>query len=347
VIRRAPVRSELLNMVAAAIIALLVWAYANDRTRESGSVSGTVRLAPSDPRERFVDPAGAVPVTVELRGSRRSIEAVENILRGGLTLAVGGPGLPNEDGANAAALRDVLGADPAIAASGAEVVRVRPESVRYETGGLVTEQVPVASSLPNAAVRGAITVEPSVVAITLPAAARQAAGSLQVEATADVRNLKPGVPQKVDVDLRVPESLSRWREQCRIVPPRASLSFELVASTADLRLARVPVRVALSPAAGDRWEVRTEDGADAIRDVVLSGPGAAIDAIASGRFEPTAVVDLGAAPERVGEAEYPVTFWRLPDGVSVVRAAGGDPGTMPTVRLRVLPRPGPSSAPIP
>ncbi len=344
---RAPVRSELLNMVAAAIIALLVWAYANDRTRESGSVSGTVRLSPSDPRERFVDPASAVPVTVELRGSRRSIEAVEDMLRGGLSLAVGAPGLPNEDGTNAASLRDALAADPAVAASGAEIVRVRPESVRYETGKLVTEQVPVASSLPNAAVRGAITVEPSVVAVTLPAAARAATGTLQVEATADVRNLKPGMPQKVDVDLRLPEPLARWREQCRIVPPRATLAFELVASTADLRLARVPVRVALSPAAADRWEVRTEDGADAVKDVVLSGPGAAIDAIASGRFEPTAVVDLGSAPERVGSAEYAVTFWRLPDGVSVVRAAGNEPGTMPSVRLRVLPRPAPATEPAP
>jgi hypothetical protein len=344
---RAPVRSEVLNMVAAAIIALLVWAYANDRTRESGSVSGTLRLAPADPRERYVDPAGAVTVTVELRGSRRSIEAVEDVLRNGLSVAVGGPGLPNQDGANQATLRDVLAADPAIAASGAEVVRVRPESVRYETGSLVTEQVPVFSSLPNAAVRGAITVEPAVVAVTLPAAARQAAGSLQVEASADVRNLKPGAPQRVDVDLRLPESLARWREQCRIVPPRASLSFELVASTADLRLARVPVRVALSPAAADRWEVRTADGSEAIRDVVVSGPGAAIESIATGRFEPTAVVDLGSAPERVGEADYPVTFWRLPDGVSVVRAAGEEPGKAPSVRLRVLPRPMPSTEPAP
>jgi hypothetical protein len=79
----------------------------------------------------------------------------------------------------------------------------------------------------------------------------------------------------------------------------------------------------------------------------VSGPGAAIESIATGRFEPTAVVDLGSAPERVGEADYPVTFWRLPDGVSVVRAAGEEPGKAPSVRLRVLPRPMPSTEPAP
>jgi hypothetical protein len=42
-----------------------------------------------------------------------------------------------------------------------------------------------------------------------------------------------------------------------------------------------------------------------------------------------------------------VTFWRLPDGVSVVRAAGEEPGKAPSVRLRVLPRPMPSTEPAP
>lgn len=336
-------RSDLLNAIAAAIIALLVWAYANDRTRESASISGTVRLTPSDPRERWVEPASAVQVAVELRGSRRSIEAAEDALRTGLPLAIGGAGLPSPDGQVVASLREVLSANPTIAATGAEVVRVRPESLRYETGALVTEQVPVVTSLPNAAVSGGIVAEPSVVAMTLPASARQAINSLQADAVVDTRNLVPGKPQRIDVELRLPESLARWREQCRIVPPRAVVEFELVATTAELRVARVPVRIAIDPAAADRWEVTPEPGGDSLEDVVLTGPRAAIESIAGGKFEPSAVIDLGTGPSRIGSADYQVTFWRLPDGVSVLRAAGADVGTPATVRLRVLPRNAPAA----
>ncbi len=336
-------RSDLLNAIAAAIIALLIWAYANDRTRESASVAGTVRLTPTDPREQWVDPSSAVQVAVELRGSRRSIEAAEDALRTGLPLAIGGAGLPSADGQVVASLREVLSANPTIAATGAEVVRVRPESLRYETGTLVTEQVPVITSLPNASVSGAVVAEPSVVAVTLPAAARLSVASLHADAAVDTRNLVPGKPQRIDVELRLPESLARWKEQCRIMPPRAVVEFELVASTAELRVARVPVRIAIAPAAADRWEVTPEAGNDTVDDVLLTGPRTAIEAIAGGRFEPSAVIDLGAGPERVGAAEYPVTFWRLPDGVSVLRAAGGDAGATPTVRLRVLPRNAPAS----
>jgi hypothetical protein len=122
------------------------------------------------------------------------------------------------------------------------------------------------------------------------------------------------------------------------VPPRAVVEFELVATTAELRVARVPVRIAIDPAAADRWEVTPEAGSDAIRDVMLTGPRAAIESIAGGKFSPSAVIDLGAGPVRVGTAEYPVTFWRLPDGVSVLPAEGADAGAPPSVRLRVLPR---------
>jgi len=341
---RRTLRSDLLNAVAAAIIALLIWAYANDRTRESATVAGTVRLTPSDPREQWVDPSSAVQVSVELRGSRRSIEAAEDAFRTGLQLAIGGSGLPSGDGQVVASLRDVLSSNSTIAATGAEVLRVRPESLRYEAGALVTEQVPVVTSLPNAAVSGGIVAEPAVVALTLPAAARQTTGALHVDAAVDTRNLVPGKPQRIDVELRLPEALARWREQCRVVPPRAVVAFELVATTAELRVARVPVRIAIDPVAADRWEVTPEAGSDAVTDVTLTGPRTAIESIAAGRFEPSAVIDLGTGPARVGTADYPVTFWRLPEGVSVLPADRAEAGSMPTVRLRVLPR-NPTSAP--
>ena len=335
-------RSEALNMIAAAVIALLVWAYANDRTRESASVAGTVRISPADPRTQFVDPSAGVSVVVEVRGSRRAIEAAEDALRSGISLAAGAAGVPSAPGEHVASLREVLGANPQMAATGAEVVRVRPETLRYAAGRLVTEQVPVQVALPNASVRGEIVADPPVVSFTLPEEAARSGGALTVDAAIDTKNLEPGKPQQVDVELRIPDRMSRWRELCRVVPPRAKVSFELLATSGECTAPPVPVRVALAPAAAGLWEVTPERGSEALKGVRLAGPRAALDAVMNGSFATAAVVDLGDAPTRIGTAEYPVSHWQLPEGVTVVRDPK-DPA--PTVRMRVLPRgPAPGAA---
>jgi hypothetical protein len=329
-------RSEALNMVAAAIIALLVWAYANDRTREAASVSGTLRLSPSDPRVQFVEPATAVTLAVEVRGSRRAIETFEDAVRTGLSLSIGTDGLSADNGSHVVSLKDVLASNPTVAASGAEVVRVRPETLRYEAGALVTEQVPVAAVLPNTAVRGQISIDPPVVSVTLPEAARKAIGALTVDAAVETRNLEPGKPQQVDVELRLPETLSRWKELCRVVPPRARVSFELLSASSDYTAARVGVRIAMTPDEANRWEVTPEPGSEAIFDVSFSGPRAAIDSLTSGAFTPAAVIDLGGTAPRIGTGSYAVTFWHLPEGVTITKAGTG--GTSPVLNLRVMPR---------
>ena len=337
-------RSEALNMAAAAMLALLIWAYANDRTRETASVAGTVRISPADPRAQFVDPSAGIPVAVEVRGSRRAIEAVEDALRSGLSLPAGATGVPATPGPHEAPLREVLSAHPTVAATGVEVVRVRPESLRYEAGVLVTEQVPVTVALPNASVRGAIVPDPPVVAVTMPEAAAKSLGSLAVDAAVDTKNLEPGKPQQVDVELRIPESLARWKELVRVVPPRAKVSFELLATGGECSAPPIPVRVALPPESASRWDVMPERGSESVSGITLSGPRAGLDAVLAGSFMPAAVVDLGDSPVRIGTYEYPVSYWRLPEGVTVVRPAGNAPP--PSVRLRIMPRvPAPADPP--
>jgi hypothetical protein len=329
-------RSDLVNVVAAAVVALLVWAYANDRTRESATLAGTVRLAVADPRAQYVDPSAAITVSVELRGSRRSIERAERALRAGITLAPGTDGLPGEPGTHSARLQPGLQVNAAIAETGAEVVRVRPETTSYTVGQLVTEQVPVSPLLPSAAVQGEISMDPAVVSVTLPSEARAAIGRLAVDAIVETKNLEPGKPQQVDVDLRLPDALARWNELCRVVPPRAKVSFTLLSNNAQFTIPSVPVRISMSPSASAAWVVAPVRAA--VSGVVVTGPRAAIDALKAGTFVPAAVVDLGDGVPATGRGALQVTFWRLPDGVSVVEAAGTPRGQVPTVEFEASPR---------
>jgi hypothetical protein len=335
-------RSDLLNLVAAAIIALLIWAYANDRTRESLTTAGTVRFTVGDPRTQYVDPATSVPVTVEVRGGRRALEHIEEELRSGITLTTGTGGIPGRPGAHTIDLGRALEQLPAFAGVGVEIVRVRPESARIALGDLATEQVPVTAILPSTSVQGDIVLDPPVVSVTLPAEARAAVGALSIDAVVDTKNLEPGKLQQVDVDLRLPEALARWKELCRVVPPRAKVSFTLVAASAETRLANVPVRLAARAGSLDAWALSFAAGAaDSIPDVIVTGPRAAVEALRKGEFEPAAFVNV---PDRALQAtervDLPVSFWLLPDGVSVLEVAGTPRGAMPKVGVRIQRRPG-------
>ena len=51
------------------------------------------------------------------------------------------------------------------------------------------------------------------------------------------------------------------------------------------------------------------------------------------------IVDVRADQLVAGTATVPVSFWRLPEGVKVLKAGRAAAGEMPTVQLRMLPRP--------
>lgn len=331
-------RSEVLNMIAAAIIALLVWAYANDRTREAATVSGSIRLGVSDPRAQYLEPVTPVPVSLEVRGSRRAIEQLEDALRGGMSLVAGARDVAGDPGAHIIDLAETIAGQPTVASLGVEIVRARPESVRYEVGTLVTEQVPITPVMPRTSVQGEIVVDPPVATVTLPETARRAIGALTLDAVVDTKNLEPGTPQQIDVDLRAPEALARWRDLYRVVPPRAKVSFTLLATTADLKLTAVPVRLALPPEAAT-WEISPALGDESVAEVLVTGPRSAIETLSSSAFQPAAIVDVRADQLVAGTATVPISFWRLPEGVKVLKAGRAAAGAMPTVQLRMLPKP--------
>ncbi|MFM1936691.1 MAG: hypothetical protein RI990_1650 [Planctomycetota bacterium] len=311
-------RSEALNMAAAAVIALLVWMFANDRTRESEVLASTIRLAPPDPKAGFVEPSAALPVTVTVKGSRRAIDRAADALRAGITLVPGVGTIPAGAGTHSLDLADALGDASTLRDLGVLVETVRPASMQFTFGDLATVQVPVEPVLAGSVLDGSVAIDPEVVNITLPALARPADGALGVTANVDTANLEPGKAHQVDVELRLPESLAKWKELCRVVPPRAKVSFTLLANTSELTLDGIEVRVSLPAASSLRYEVKPAPESAVLSGIVVTGPRASIEALQSGTFVPAAVVDLADADVRPGRFEAAVTFWRLPEGVTVV-----------------------------
>jgi hypothetical protein len=48
------------------------------------------------------------------------------------------------------------------------------------------------------------------------------------------------------------------------------------------------------------------------------------------------VIDLDETPVKIGSADYPITFWRLPEGVTIVKNSGN--ATPAVATLQVMPR---------
>lgn len=328
-------RSEIFNAIAAGVVALLIWVYANERTRETDTVTGTVRFAPSDPRELYTEPTSTITVSLEVRGSRTSIERVGDALKNGVSLTTGSAGIPAEPGTHNVQLVNALALDAAIASTGAEITSATPETVRIEVGKLVTDQVPVTPVLPRASIQGDFIIDPPVVAVTMPATARNSVAALTLDAIVDTKNLEPGRSHSVDVDLKLPESLNRWKELSRIVPPRAKVTFTLLATTAEYSLSSVPVEVALPPSALDMYSVSMPAGASAVQNVIVTGPLASIDRLRSGEFLPAAVLSLSPRTLAPGVRKLPISFWRMPEGVTVVSAAGVKAGPRGEVALEL------------
>jgi hypothetical protein len=124
-----------------------------------------------------------------------------------------------------------------------------------------------------------------------------------------------------------------------VVPPRAKVSFALLKADSEFRIASVPVRVSVPADVAQSWTVAAAPGAESIEGVVVSGPRASIDALRSGAFAAAAIVDLASAPELPGRVRQAVSFWRLPEGVSVIEAGGLRSGEAVLVDLVASPRP--------
>ncbi|NBQ15086.1 MAG: HAD family hydrolase, partial [Proteobacteria bacterium] len=270
-------RSEALNMVAAAIIALLVWAYANDRTREAASVSGTLRLSPSDPRVQFVEPATAVTLAVEVRGSRRAIETFEDAVRTGLSLSIGTDGLSADNGSHVVSLKDVLASNPTVAASGAEVVRVRPGENLPADGRVLRGQ----TSINQASLTGEAVPVEAAAGTMVYAGTSNLTGQIDVEVNAIASESTIG---KVEKLIREAESARTQRQE--LIERLAGAYVPVVLMVAAL--------VWFFTSKSDVAAIRDQAAERAITVLVVTCPGALLIAY------PTAMVAAFAAAARLG-----------------------------------------------
>jgi len=345
---------EWTNRISTALIAtvvtLLIWTWAAEKTRETQTVSGAVRFVPGEGQSLSVDPSQSIPITLQLKGSRRSIQRVEAMLERGADLKLGLGGVPARPGTFSVDMVRVLSEIPDIARSDLSVIEARPDTLTVTIGRVVTRPVKIVAEIPLALIAGAVIIEPPEAEVTLPESIADNAGLAKLEAFVDVRNLEPGRRYSIEAPLRLPEGVLASRSEIRVTPERAKVTFTLVSRDRTAVIPTVPVQVAGPPGDLRNFDVQVEPGHEFLRNVTVSGPGDAISQIEAGRARIAAIVHLGADDLARRINARPVSMWLLPPGVTVTRI-GTATDTNPTIPLRITERPRtaapPAAEPVP
>ncbi|MBL9121586.1 MAG: hypothetical protein JNL80_16890 [Phycisphaerae bacterium] len=335
-------RPMLANGAVITVVSLLLWLWAAGQTRETSTVEALVRFLPADAERSIVTPADAIPVSVELQGSRHELERATDRLSGKtLALRTGRPEVPASAGVHTIDITAALNRSEEFNSVGVAAISSVPASMSIEIMETVTVDAKVVPMLPGAQLNGTPIVSPETVKVTLPKALLPGLGAdASIEAflpAAQTNTLETGRRHLIDVPLRVPEALAERSQLVRFASDRAKVIFTLQSRSSSTVLRLVPVQLAGPPLDLEGYRITLDPGSEFLRDVAVTGPAATILALEDGRLKALAFVHLTADDLARRTTRKRIEMWMLPPGVSVQRI--GDSGDLsPEVSLTVAER---------
>lgn len=336
-------RPMIANGAVITVVSLLLWLWAAGQTRETSSVEALLRFSPGDPERAIVTPSDAIPISIELQGSRHELErATERLSGKSLTLRTGRPEVPAAPGAHTIDLAAALNRSEEFSSIGVAAISVVPATTSMQVMETVTVDAKVLPVLPGAQLTGTPVISPETVKVTLPKALLPGLGAdASVEAflpALQTNALETGRRQVIEVPLRVPEALEEQSKLVRFAVDRAKVIFTLQSRQSSTVLRLVPVQIAGPPLDLEGYRVTLDPGSEFLRDVAVTGPAATIIALNTGEQKAIAFVHLSADDLARRTARKRIDLWMLPAGVTVQRI-GESTDLAPEVRVTVVERP--------
>ncbi len=315
--------SRLKSALLAAMIAVLVWVFAEGESISSRSVIATVNFASEPVGDLLIrpdDPAFHGTASVTLEGTTRTIDAAAMIVGNKFRLAPGVAGVPMTPGeARYVDLREALSSLPELRDIGSTVASVEPRRVNVHVIRLVSRELPVHVELGAAVVLDSEPVcMPATITIRVP---EGMAGRIPEGATisatiadADLHQLRADVPQSVSAIVRAPEGLAGV-ENVVFSAEQVSVTLRLKRTVDTIKVPTVPVWFSMPPNEDSgKWIVELQD--KFITDVTLSGPSDQLQRIRSGEWPVKAMIELSSDDLAKGIQSKLAVFPDLPPGVS-------------------------------
>lgn len=343
--RKTTLRSRLLRTALVIALSIAVWTFAEARSLTLATRTVTLVLtAPAGSTlTAWTEPemTRRVTVSLQLQGSRAALDRAEQRLSEPVELLIG-DGLPASVGREAVSLRDELRDHNVFDRLAVSLVDVTPQTIDVRIDEMIEKAVNVNIVASGADFDSPPIVEPATITVTGPASILNATTVDSLDATVSSSQrglLRDGSTTEVPgIPVTIPEA---WQsELVRVSPTSVKATIALRSTIESHEIPSVPVMVRLSPTQMQQWRVliAPEDGY--LRDVTVSGPAQAIEAIIAGRQRVVATLQLESVELTAGPAvfeavlsgqaqglDFQVSDKSVPVQVSVIEAeATADPG---------------------
>ncbi|MEX0655722.1 MAG: hypothetical protein WD534_08710 [Phycisphaeraceae bacterium] len=264
--------------VIVSVIAVLVWLYAEGEAVQERPKQIEIQFVAAGSGPVGIDPSRPFLIGVTFQASTGQMAQVEHLLSQG---PVQIPVAPREDADSpmqTVVLREALERSM-LGELGVNIRETSPATWQVAVEPLETVELDVTLEVAQPELVGPRPrIEPSRVAVTVPASQRARVAELQAVARLDdVGALEPDQQHTVDLRVSLSEAVNlRWM---RVQPETVEVTFTLREQTDTVTLTSVPIEVQVSPLLLRRYMIDVSDEHMVLRDVVLTGPADEIDRI--------------------------------------------------------------------
>lgn len=343
--RNATLRSRLLRIALVVALSIAVWTFAEARsltlaTRTVTLVltapAGSTLTAWSEP-----DTTRRVTVSLQLQGSRAALDRAEQRLSEPVELVIG-DGLPASVGRESVSLRDALRDHSAFDRLAVSLVDVTPQSIEVRIDEMVEKTVNVNVVASGADFDSPPIAEPAAITVTGPASILNATVVESLDATVSSSQralLRDGSTTEVpSIPVSIPDA---WQsELVRVSPTSVKATIALRSTIESHEVPSVPVMVRLSPTQMQQWRVRVAPEDGYLRDVIVSGPAQAIEAIIAGRQRVVATLQLESVELTAGPAVFEAVLSGQARGLDFVVADTSVPVEVTAIEPEAAADPG-------
>ncbi len=340
------IRSEVWTYFIVTAVAMFIWFWAAVETRENDNVSFHVYFAPSKPAEWVLRPrnlpeTGYLTVTVELEGSRFSLQRARELDRIRLIQDIE---LPSDSGSHQVNLVDALMKHELLLDTGVRVHSAKPKSIELTIDKLVTVTASIRPVLPQLETEGPIEVKPTEAEVTLPSRLRESLGNdLVVEARvskARLDELEPGEERKLLAGLHLPATTGDFGP-VTIKPNSATITLTVRSRIRETTLPTVRVQIFSPPEDQLEYIIEIDEQDKQLRDVTIRADAALISQIEQRDVKVVALLHLTTSDKDQRIKSKPITcFMAVPDvgTATIVQAEVAGSARLPIIHFRVIER---------
>ncbi len=340
------IRSEVWTYFIVTAVAMFIWFWAAVETRENDNVSFHVYFAPSKPAEWVLRPrnlpeTGYLTVTVELEGSRFSLQRARELDRIRLIQDIE---LPSDSGSHQVNLVDALMKHELLLDTGVRVHSAKPKSIELTIDKLVTVTASIRPVLPQLETEGPIEVKPTEAEVTLPSRLRESLGNdLVVEARvskARLDVLEPGEERKLLAGLHLPATTGDFGP-VTIKPNSATITLTVRSRIRETTLPTVRVQFFGPPEDQLEYIVEIDEQDKQLRDVTIRADAALISQIERRDVKVVAILHLTTSDKDQRIESKPIScFMAVPDvgNATIVQAEVAGSARLPIIHFRVIER---------